>query len=135
MELNLDLTREIRAWLPGDEGFRPSFLGHILVEILLDAELIAERPERLDTYYQRMESLDPGVVCRAVGRMATRPAPQLEVFLPLFSAERFLYDYAEDDKLLGRLNRVLKRVGLPPLPESFRDFLPGRPAASPHAER
>ena len=125
VELNLDLTGEIRAWLPGDESFRPSFLAHILVEILLDAELIAERPERLDTYYQRMESLDPGVVCRAVDRMATRPAPQLEVFIPLFSAERFLCDYAEDDKLLGRLNRVLKRVGLPPLPESFRDFLPG----------
>jgi len=35
-----------------------------------------------------------------------------------------LYDYLEDAKLLGRLNRVMQRVQLPPLPEGFVDILP-----------
>ena len=35
-ELSLAFAVAIRDALPGDEGFRPSFLGHILVELLLD---------------------------------------------------------------------------------------------------
>jgi hypothetical protein len=35
-----------------------------------------------------------------------------------------LYDYLEDDKLLSRVGAVLRRVGLPPLPESFIELLP-----------
>src|SRR5687768_7726430 len=36
-ELSLRFTLEIRELLQPDDGFRPSFLGHILVELLLDA--------------------------------------------------------------------------------------------------
>src|SRR5262245_57450005 len=50
-ELSLSLCGMLRQRLPADEGFRPYFLGHILVEILLDAALIAEQPERLEAYY------------------------------------------------------------------------------------
>src|SRR5262245_28151325 len=50
-ELNLAFAIEIRDALPGDEGFRPSFLGHILVELLLDSVLSEENPQRLDNYY------------------------------------------------------------------------------------
>jgi hypothetical protein len=35
-----------------------------------------------------------------------------------------LWDYADDGKLWRRLNQVMRRVGLPPLPESIRDLLP-----------
>jgi hypothetical protein len=123
LHLNLELSRAIRALLVGDEGFRPSFLGHILVEILLDAVLIEEAPSALAEYYRLLDSLNANSVCQAVNRMSTRPVPQLEAFIPLFSAERFLYDYADDGKLLGRLNRVLRRVGLPEVGDNFRDIL------------
>ena len=123
-ELSIRFSREIRALLPGDESLRPSFLGHILVEILLDAELIAGHPERLADYYQALESLDPRVVNEAVNRIAKTPTPLLAAFLPRFIAERFLYDYADDGKLLVRLNHVMRRVGLKPLPETFCGLLP-----------
>ncbi len=42
-ELNLSLCVLLRERLPADSGFRPFFLGHILVEILLDATLIEQR--------------------------------------------------------------------------------------------
>ncbi len=49
-----------RTDCPDDTGFRPSFLGHILVEILLDAVLIDDRtPTQLDAYY-RSRSIRPG---------------------------------------------------------------------------
>jgi hypothetical protein len=122
--LNLEFSARLRQWLPADDGFRPSFLGHILVEILLDAALVEQRPDQLDRYYGQLDALDAAAVGQAVDLMANRPIPQLAAFIPLFSAERFLYDYADDGKLLGRLNRVLKRVGLPALADSFLDFLP-----------
>lgn len=118
-------SADIRQILPGDEGFRPAFLGHILVEILLDAELIRDDPSRLERYYELMDSIDAARVAHLVGHMATRPVPQLEIFIPLFSAERFLYDYADDAKLLKRLNRVLQRVGLPTVDDACLNLLPG----------
>ena len=123
-EMSWRFTALARDALPDDEGFRPSFLGHILVEILLDAVLIERHPDRLEAYYRQLAGLDPGVVQSAVNRMAPRSTERLAPLIPLFIGERFLWDYADDAKLWRRLNQVMRRVGLPLLPESFRDLLP-----------
>ena len=70
-ELSWRFTAELRDLLPEDDGFRPSFLGHILVEILLDAALIEEDPSRLDAYYDALGSLAPARVSRCVHHMTT----------------------------------------------------------------
>jgi hypothetical protein len=49
---------------------------------------------------------------------------QLAGLIPRFTAERFLYDYLDDAKLLTRLNHVMRRVGLPQLPPSIADLFP-----------
>ena len=122
-ELSLELCRMFRRALPADEGFRPHFLGHILVEILLDGALIAESPGSLDAYYQALEKVDGRCVEDAVNRMAARPTRDLGTFIPLFSRERFLSDYADDGKLLFRLNQVMRRVRLPRLPAGIAELL------------
>jgi hypothetical protein len=122
-ELSLELCRMFRRALPADEGFRPHFLGHILVEILLDGALIADDPASLDAYYSAMGSVDGQCVQDAVNRMAARPTQNLGTFIPLFSRERFLSDYADDGKLLFRLNQVMRRVRLPLLPAEISDLL------------
>lgn len=123
-ELSWQLTARVRDALPPDDGLRPSFLGHILVELLLDAALIAEEPERLAAYYEALSAVDPAFVQAAVSRMATGIPERLAEFLPLFIRERFLWDYGDDGKLWFRLNQVLRRVTLPPLPEAFCELLP-----------
>ncbi len=123
-ELSLHFTKAVRDRLPKDDGFRPSFLGHILVELLLDASLIEDDPALLDRYYAVMDSLDPYVVNRTVNRMATRDTGMLAFFIPRFLEERLLYDYVEDAKLLFRLNNVMRRVRLPMLPETLAEFFP-----------
>ena len=123
-ELSWQFTARVRDSLPPDDGLRPSFLGHILVEILLDSSLIADDPARLEKYYQALRSVDPEHLEAAVGRMATGRPEELGVFLTLFLRERFLRDYADDGKLCYRLNQVLRRVQLPPLVDGFRDLLP-----------
>jgi hypothetical protein len=123
-ELSLEFTTAIREQLDRDAGFRPSVLAHILVEILLDNTLIRQDPWRLRSYYQAIDSLDVEFVAQSVSDLATREPACLVGFIPLFSSERFLYDYADDAKLLFRLNQIMRRVKLPTIPEDFLAFLP-----------
>jgi hypothetical protein len=122
-QLSLDFSRRVREALPADDGFRPHFLGHILVEILLDAELIGQDPAGLHAYYAALDALDGEQVAAAVATIAPRPAENLATFIGMFSRERFLFDYADDGKLLFRLNQVMRRVGLPVLPPSLTQVL------------
>ena len=123
-ETALELTVCARDVLGGETGLRPSFLGHLLVEVLLDAALIEDAPDRLTEYYRILGGVDPGRVEAAVNRMAPRPTQRLAGFIGLFCRERILWDYREDDKLLIRLNQIMRRVRLAPLPDEFVVLLP-----------
>ncbi len=123
-ELCWQFTAAVRDALAPDDSMRPSFLGHILVELLLDDVLIRREPQRLLAYYRAMEAVEPAIVEQAVNRISQRSCERLPLFIELFCRERFLCDYAEDGKLVFRLNQVMSRVGLPPLPEEFTRVLP-----------
>jgi hypothetical protein len=123
-ELMLAFTLQIRDVLPADDGFRPSFLGHILVELLLDATLTEEEPARLGRYYAALSQADPAFLQTAINRLSTRQSDKVAYLVTRFLQERFLYDYQEDGKLLVRLNHVMKRVGLPQLPDDLKVLFP-----------
>ena len=121
--LSLEFAVELREWLAPDAGFRPSFLGHILIELLLDDCLIQQFPEKIQGYYAALENQDPHLVEQVVSRIAGRPADRLHWFIRKFLEIRFLYDYADDEKLLSRLNQIMQRVKLLPLPARLSEFL------------
>ena len=118
------LTKMIRETLPGDESHRVWFLGHILTEILLDRWLIERDPTLLPKLYDAMAAVDPQPLQDTVNRMATRPTERLVTMYPRMVAERFLSDYPHDERLLYRLNGVMRRVKLPPLPDEFAEAIP-----------
>jgi hypothetical protein len=117
------LTILFRDALQGDDGHRPAFLGHILTEMLLDAVLIDRDPPALAAYYAAFDRLEAGIVADSVNRMAPQPTDCLREFIPLFVRERFLADYLDSNRLLFRLNQVMRRVKLNPLPVSFEAAL------------
>jgi hypothetical protein len=133
-ELSLTFAVRLRGALPGDEGFRPSFLGHILVELLLDAALGEEDLRRLDAYYAALAALDAAAIQKAIVRLvsgpldraaaAEEPSCAVQRLIARFLDERFLYDYLDDARLLVRLNHVMRRVGLPALPDQVAELLP-----------
>ena len=123
-ELSLEFTVAIRDALSPDDGFRPSFLGHILVELLLDAALFEDDLPRLDAYYAALAAIDPTIVQQGINTIATKQTDRITALLPRFLAERFLYDYLEDAKLLTRLGHIMRRVGLPALPPELAALLP-----------
>jgi hypothetical protein len=123
-ETSLAITILAREALGNENGPRPAFLGHLLTELLLDAELIAEAPERLTVYYQTLDELDAAAVEAAVNCMAPRPTRRLAPFIELFRRERVLWDYLDDEKLMRRLGQIMRRVGLTELPGQFAIILP-----------
>jgi hypothetical protein len=123
-ETSLALAVRARDALGGETGLRPAFLGHLLVELLLDAALVADDPGRLTAYSEVLEEVDAQRVEAAVNRMAPRPTERLAVFIDLFRRERILWDYLEDGKLMVRLNQIMRRVRLEPLPGEFAAVLP-----------
>ena len=123
-ETSLAMTVMVRDVLGDKTGLRPAFLGHLLVEVLLDAALIADNPDRLTEYYRVLGEVAPERIEAAVNRMAPRPTQRLALFIELFLRERILWNYLEDDKLWMRLNQVMRRVKQNPLPDHCIAFLP-----------
>jgi hypothetical protein len=123
-ESTLELSAAIRRLLDADVGFRPSFLAHLLVEVLLDWTLAEEHTGTLDGYYRALEAVDAAAVQEAVNRMATQPTDRLAPMIFLFRQERILWDYGRDDKLLVRMNQVMRRVGFTPLPPKVQELFP-----------
>jgi hypothetical protein len=123
-DLSMELARQVR-WATGDrDGMRPGFLGHILVELLLDAALIAEDRRGVDAYYAALETVDASFVAAAIGAMNGCDASGVAGLITRFIELRFLYDYMEDDSLLFRLNQVMRRVRLPELPARMMEIMP-----------
>lgn len=119
------LMREMRDRLRERHGYprglRPVFRAHILIEILLDAYLIAQDPDAIDRYYDGLGSVDPDLVANTINAHATRPNVKLATFIRGYRTYQFLRSYVDDGEVVKRLNQVGRRVGLPRLPQGFVD--------------
>ncbi|QDV46617.1 hypothetical protein Enr13x_65260 [Stieleria neptunia] len=123
VESNLQLAVGLRDLLPGDRGFRPMFVGHILIEILLDALWIRDRPELIERYYRLVDDTSPELIQRCVNQITGKPTDRLADAIRRYAEARFLYDYVDHTQLLMRLNQVMRRVGLAELPDSVLPWL------------
>jgi len=72
-------------------------------------------PDVLDEYYAVLSQVSALQIQEAVNAVAARSTENLAGFVQQFQASRFLYDYADNARLLRRLNQVMKRVTLPSL--------------------
>jgi hypothetical protein len=123
VETNLQLAVGLRDRLPGDRGFRPMFVGHVVIEVLLDALWIRDRPDFAKKYYDLIDSVSPELIQRCVNEITGKPTDQLAATIRRYAEARFLYDYSDHTRLLMRLNQVMRRVGLDQLPDSVLPWL------------
>jgi len=119
--LESELSSRFCRIMPDRFDHRPPLLGHIVIELLLDAFIAEQIPTVLDDYYESLSQVSAIQIERAVNIVATRTTENLAEFVRRFRSVRFLYDYADDVRLLRRLNQVMQRVKLAPLED---DCLP-----------
>ena len=122
--LSMEFAIELREILADEPGFRPGFLGHIIIELLLDGYLHERHPGKMDRFYEMIFRSEPQVIQNAVNVMATRPTVELAGYFPIFLKIKYLYDYIDDEKLLMRTNHVLKRVKLKAVDANVENWLP-----------
>jgi hypothetical protein len=122
-EVSTSLAVSFREVLGTDDSHRTSFLGHVVTELLIDAELIEQHPGQIERYYEVLRGIEPLAVQQAVNAMVKTPTENLAPLIPRYITERFLPDYLSDERLLHRLNQVLRRVKLPPLPAEAESVL------------
>jgi hypothetical protein len=120
----MTLAVELRDRLPGDAGFRPMFVGHVLIEMLLDSFWIRENQALAIQYYAALASTRFQTIQHCVNTITNKPTEQMVEVLERFTDAQFLYDYQDPEKLLLRLNQVMKRVNLAVLPAEIADWLP-----------
>lgn len=113
--LEAELSLRFRRIMPDRFDHRPALLGHIVIELLLDNFIAQQMSEVLDDYYTALSQVSALQIQDAVNAVATRTTDRLAGFVQQFRVTKFLYDYADDTRLLGRLNQVMKRVTLPSL--------------------
>jgi hypothetical protein len=123
-EMSMQFAVELRETLTDEPGFRPGFLGHIIIELLLDGYLHEKNPGKMDLFYSFVADSDPEEIQDAVNRMATRPTDKLAKYFPVFLREKYLYDYGDDSRLMYRVNFVLKRVKLKPVGDDVLNWVP-----------
>lgn len=122
-EVTAEVADLFRAQQSSDDRFRASFLGHITTELLLDDVLREQYAGRLDRYYETLGRVEPAFIEACVNLMARGTTERLSLFVGVFLRERFLYDYQHPERLLFRLNQVMRRIGLSPLPDRAVDVL------------
>lgn len=114
--LNQQLAVECRQQFPNDHSMRPSLIGHVVIEMLLDAYLGQTFSGALDAFYEVVSQVDPARVQEAVNRFANRPTSRLTLAIERFLELRYVFDYVEDAGVRFRMNKVLERLQLTPLP-------------------
>jgi hypothetical protein len=122
-EVTSQVTQLFKQTLGSDDGFRPSFLGHIVTELLLDRWLMLEHEGLLLAYYESLNEIDPVLLEEFILDLTHKRADNLASFIGIFREIRFLHDYEDFSLLLARLNQVLKRVKLPMLDRKCEQIL------------
>lgn len=118
-EVCREASQMLRRKWPLDPRFRASFFAHVLIEILLDAELASRVPRLISDYYESLERVDVRALSEWAERKLKSGGERLANVCRRFRSDRFIERYWEDSGVLGALERVANRVRLPPLPGDF----------------
>jgi hypothetical protein len=117
------ISKLMREHCPDSTGHRSAFVGHIVTELLLDASIEADQPGTMERYYQAIELVPAPLLESTVNAIASRPIDDLARFMDKYLSSRFLFDYLTDDGLMHRMNGILQRVTLEPIPEACQWIL------------
>jgi len=122
-QMNIKFAVELREILDGERGMRTGFLGHVLIELFLDAWLHDKFPGKMQFYYEQLETIDPKKIEEVVNLFATKRTDKLAPEIERVRKDRYLFDYTDDSKTLYRINRVLKKIGLEPIDDRILDWM------------
>jgi len=115
--INTEFAIEYREQFGNTQTMRANLIGHIVIEMLLDAFLESQFPGGMEQMYGWVAELDADKVQDCLNHFASKPTTKLVGEIDHFLTERYLFDYLKDDGVRYRMNRVLGRLKLDLMPE------------------
>jgi hypothetical protein len=122
-ELSLKYAVQIRELYGNERTMRTGFVGHVVIELFLDAFLHQNFPGQLERYYQQVASVDAEQVQAAINLFATKQTNELVPEIERGLRMRYLFDYSTDEGTVMRINKVLARIGLDTLDEQILPWM------------
>ncbi len=96
---------------------RKWFIGHVLTELLIDRSIVQNFPELTDAFYDNLNKSDSVELDGLFSAFGVHDsAPFLDIFNH-FRQVKYIYYYADNNKFLYSLSRIMMRVGLPEMTE------------------
>ncbi|MES2690651.1 MAG: hypothetical protein V4658_09630 [Bacteroidota bacterium] len=106
-----------------DSVQRKWFLAHILGELMIDRILVKNYPEQLEGFYDSLNRADDNELADF---LRLNGMEKIEVFFDFFNHFRkvqYIYYYADNNKFVYSLNRIMIQAGVGALTESDQDVL------------
>jgi hypothetical protein len=117
-EVTGEIARMIRAVHPDrpERRMRASFYAHLLLEMLLDAWLMEERPSASRDFAAAIGMLDPAAVAEITASISPCRVEGIEKMVAHFTDPRVIEGYLHDGEVVRRLDRMGHHVNQPDLP-------------------
>lgn len=123
-ESKLQKVKHYMSCMPFTNQFnRRWFVAHLLTELMLDRVLSKQRPDLLDSFYHSMSFI---VEYDVESFFAYNNAREFVFFWQRFEHFRsvqYIRYYADNNKLIYSLERIMQRVGMPPLSKIDSDLM------------
>lgn len=96
-----------------DKPYRPFFMTHVMLELLLDRQIVRFEKSVAENMYKSLEAIDASFL-----KSLFQDEKLTEKFLPFFknfTENRYTLTYADNEMFVYALNRLFSRVGNPML--------------------
>lgn len=103
------LKEEIKEVTVGSE-VRPSFLGHIALELILDHLLIQKNKIQVGNLYIALQEADKETIASFLLQCTEQESDRILNFIQNFNASKYLLSYQKMENIAYALNRICMRL-------------------------
>lgn len=93
--------------------YRPGFLSHVLLELLVDRLIVMHYPEKASEFYNELANVDLEKLRSFFGSIDLPFDEHFPCFFTRFVNNQSAFRYAQDSALLEALNQISRRVSQP----------------------
>lgn len=111
------INNELKNIPLSDDVNRKWFIAHVLTELLIDRQIVKFHKTCVDDFYNSLNFIDDRELGLFLGYFGMDDPGEFLKFLNHFRNARYIYYYADNNKFLYSLGRIMMRVGIKELGE------------------
>lgn len=117
------INERLKAQKFSPDVHRKWFIAHILTELLIDRRIVVSDPGMVDAFYNSLNKIDDTVLTGFLQYYGMKETDEFFRFFDHFRSVQYIYYYADNNKFIYSLNRIMMRVGIRELSEKDADLL------------